>query len=63
MWYNIGLKDCFFDSDDEVGMQRLSATIRSFVSNPKVSKQKVIATQRIVSSLQKGMILQLKKEF
>ncbi len=62
MWYNIGLKDWFFDSDDEVGMQKLSETIRSIVSKPKESKIKVKSAQLIVKQLQIGMIAQLKKE-
>jgi hypothetical protein len=60
MWYNIGLKDWFFDSDDEKTMQKLSATIRSFVSHPKESKIKVKSAQKIVYSHQQQMIQQLK---
>ncbi len=62
MWYNIGLKDWFFDSDDEVGMQRLSATIRSFVTNPTASKLKMKSAQQIVKNLQIKMMAQLKTE-
>ena len=62
MWYNIGLKDWFFDSDDESRMQHLSATIRSFVSEPGKNMVKVKAAQEIVKKAQSKMVQQLKKE-
>jgi hypothetical protein len=61
MWYNIGLKDWFFDSDDEKKMEKLSRTIRSFVSHPDKTKRKVNAAQSIVIRSQQEMIQQLEK--
>ena len=53
MWYNIGLEDWFFDSDNEQQMDRLIPTVLSLVNHRKQAKQKTMVAKAFVEKKQK----------
>ena len=53
MWYNIGLEDWFFDSDNEEQMARLTSTVISLVNDRKGAKKKTIKAKLFVEKKQK----------
>jgi len=52
MWYNIGLGDWFFDSDDEAQMNRLIPTVLSLINDRKESKLKTMKAKEFVEKRQ-----------
>lgn len=53
MWYNIGLSDWFFDSDNERQMERLIPTALSLVNDRKEAKKKTLKARAFVEKRQK----------
>ena len=53
MWYNIGLEDWFFDSDNEEQMDRLIPTVISLVNDRKGTKKKTLKAKTFVEKKQK----------
>ena len=53
MWYNIGLEDWFFDSDNEEQMDRLIPTVISLVNDRKGAKKKTLKAKTFVEKKQK----------
>ncbi len=52
MWYNIGLKDWFFDSDKPDQMERLTSTVLSLAKNTEAARQKTIKAKELVEKRQ-----------
>ncbi len=52
MWYNIGLKDWFFDSDTPANMNRLVPTVLEMAKNPEAALQKTQKVKELVEKRQ-----------
>lgn len=61
MWYNIGLKDWFFDSDKPDQMNRLTSTVLSLAKNPEAARQKTMKAKELVEKRQAETMAILKK--
>ena len=61
MWYNIGLKDWFFDSDKPNQMDMLTSTVLSLAKNPEAAHQKTIKAKELVEKRQAETMAILKK--
>jgi hypothetical protein len=61
MWYNIGLKDWFFDSDKSEQMDKLTSTVLSVVKNPDLAHQKTTKAKELVEKRQAETMAILKK--
>lgn len=53
MWYNIGLEDWFFDSDNEEQMDRLIPTVLSLINDRNGAKKKTMKAKSFVEKKQK----------
>lgn len=60
MWYNIGLEDWFFDSDDDANMQQLVPTIISMINNYQQFLDKTLEANKFVNKRYDDMVNTLK---
>lgn len=61
MWYNIGLGDWFFDSDNKEQMDRLIPTVLSLTNNPKAAKKKTMIAKDFVEKRQQETMAVIRK--
>jgi hypothetical protein len=61
MWYNIGLEDWFFDSDNEEQMGRLIPTVLSLVNDRKGAKKKTMIAKDFVEKRQQETMAVIRK--
>jgi hypothetical protein len=61
MWYNIGLGDWFFDSDDKQQMDRLIPAVLSLANDPKAAKKKTKIAKDFVEKRQQETMAVIRK--
>lgn len=59
MWYNIGLADWFFDSDDSAQVSRLTPTVISLATDRKAAKNKTRKAREFVENRQKETMAEI----